>query len=116
MKRSNQFLETLEPGVLLNKLTGLISPPNGQHTPLQDQATPPEGVSFVGVEAGRLEVEKARLELELAASRQRVQVYIIYIYIYNIFFSFMAGIWVWTQTRSRYMKCQIMDLFFHAKR
>jgi hypothetical protein len=32
------------------------------------------GDNFVGLEAGRLEVEKARLEVELAAARQRIQV------------------------------------------
>jgi hypothetical protein len=36
------------------------------------------GENFVGVEAGRLEVEKARLEVELAASRQRIQVPIVF--------------------------------------
>ena len=63
VKKSNQALENLAPGALLQKLSGLLTPPNHKE----------EQGNFVGLEAGRLEVEKARLELELAASRQRIQ-------------------------------------------
>ena len=62
VQKSNQVLQTLEPGSLLSKITGLITPPDSQ-----------ESKNFVGREAGRLEVEKSRLELELAAAKQRLQ-------------------------------------------
>lgn len=62
VQRSNEVLQTLEPGSLLTKISGLLTPPDSQ-----------ESENFVGREAGRLEVEKARLELELAAAKQRLQ-------------------------------------------
>ena len=64
VKKSNEVLQSLEPGTLLSKLSGLLTPPDIQENISEN---------FVGLEAGRLEVEKARLELELTAARQRLQ-------------------------------------------
>ena len=65
VQRSNHVLESLEPGSLLTKLSGLLTPPENLDRSAAE--------NFVGLEAGRLEVEKARLELELTAARQRLQ-------------------------------------------
>ena len=68
VRQSNEKLRTLEPGSLLSKLSGLLTPPESA-----PDTGPSSGPDSGGSQLGRLEVEKVRLELELAAAKQKLQ-------------------------------------------
>ena len=72
VKQSNQKLQTMEPGSILSKLSGLLTPPESAGGD-SGAASSGDSVAAGTSQLGKWEVEKVRLELELAAAKQRLQ-------------------------------------------